>query len=79
MLLEIGLVFLGIIIIMLLGTPVAAAFCIGSIVMVALTGLDLGWVGSQAFNLVQSFVFLCFPHYVLLGSVVNISGVANRL
>ena len=79
MLLEIGLVFLGVIVIMLLGTPVAAAFCIGSIVMVALAGLDLGWVGSQAFNLVQSFVFLCFPLYVLLGSVVNISGVANRL
>lgn len=79
MLLEIGLVFLGIIVIMLLGTPVAAAFCIGSIVMVALAGLDLSWVGSQAFNLVQSFVFLCFPLYVLLGSVVNISGVAYRL
>jgi tripartite ATP-independent transporter DctM subunit len=79
MILQVGLVFLGVVIIMLFGTPIPVAFCAGAIVMVLLAGLDLAWVGSQAFNLVQSFVFLAFPLYVLLGTVVNLSGVAFRL
>lgn len=79
----IGILFLGILLLLYgIGTPVAIAMLTTSILMMVLpTGIDFNSViiNSRLFNGINSFTMLAFPFYVLLGRLLNSSGMTERL
>lgn len=80
---TVGVLFLGILLVLYgLGTPVAIAMLATSILMMALpTGIDFNSViiNTRLFNGINSFGMLAFPFYVLLGRLMNSSGMTERL
>ena len=79
MLLEIGLVLLGVVLLMILGLPVGLCFGAGGIVLLFISGMAPQWAISQTFHLLSSFAFLCLPLYMLLGATLGMSGMARRI
>ena len=79
MLAEIGLVFLGIITLMMIRVPVAMCFGAGALVLLAISGTDPVWALTQALHLKTAYVLLALPLYILLGVTVGASGMADRL
>ena len=79
MLLQIGLIFLGIVALMLIGLPVGLCFGAGAIILLPLAGIAPQWAMSQSFHLLSSFAFLCLPLYILLGTTLGFSGMARRI
>jgi len=76
---EIGLVFLGVIFLMVIRLPVAMSFAAGAIVLLAISGTNPVWATTQSLHLKCAYVLLAMPLYILLGAVVDVSGMANRL
>lgn len=78
-----AVLFLGILLVLYgIGTPIAIAMLATSIIMMALpTGIDFNSViiNSRLFNGINSFGMLAFPFYVLLGRLMNTSGMTERL
>ena len=79
MLIQLILIFLFMIFLMLTEMPIIFAFGVGTLVLLFLNHLDPVWAFSGAFNMLQSFVFLCLPLYILLGVIVDGTGVAKKL
>ncbi len=74
-----GLVFVLVIMISILGVPIAFSFGVGTIILFYVTGISPVWAFSTSFSLLSSFVFLALPMYILLGQIVNASGIAKVL
>lgn len=78
-----GGLFLGILLVLYgIGTPVAVAMLATSIVIMALPGgIDFNStvINSRLFNGINSFGMLAFPFYVLLGRLMNTSGLTEKL
>ncbi|QCS44947.1 TRAP transporter large permease [Natrinema versiforme] len=78
-----AVLFLGILLVLYgIGTPIAIAMLATSIIMMALpTGINFNSViiNSRLFNGINSFGMLAFPFYVLLGRLMNTSGMTERL
>ena len=79
MLLYIGLIFLGVVLIALLGVPIGFAFAIGAAVMLAVFSIEPQWALAQAFKFLQSYVLLALPLYLLLGILIDRAGIAERI
>jgi len=79
MLTSIIIAFVCVIFLMLLEVPVAFAFAIGTVALLFVNGIDPTMAFSGAFLILQSYVFLCLPLYILLGVVIDSSGIADRL
>jgi len=79
MLTQLAITFSIMIVFLILEVPVFYAFGLGTLFLVLINGIDPVWAFSSSFNMLQSFVFLCLPLYILLGIVVDGSGVAYRL
>ncbi|WP_323174521.1 TRAP transporter large permease [Natrialba sp. PRR66] len=66
-----------------LGVPVAIAMLSTSIVVMLVpgvgTGFDPGLINSRLFNGVNSFVLLAIPFYVLLGRLMNATGMTRDI
>ncbi|MEX5296357.1 TRAP transporter large permease [Kocuria sp. CPCC 205268] len=72
---------LAVLIIVLIGlrTPVGLAFLGPSILYMLLEGNSAGLGFRQAFNGVASFPLLAVPLFILLGSIANRAGIADRI
>ena len=68
-----------ILVIQLLGCPVAYAFGFGSIMFLIVTGGKLGAVALTAFESTASYSFLAIPLFIMAGELMTTSGIANRL
>jgi len=79
LLLTIGLVFIGLVILMVLGVPVGLCFAAGAIILLYAANVDPLWAIQQAFQLQQAYTFLALPLYVLLGSILSSAGMADRI
>ncbi len=79
MIIQLAIVFAIMIFIMMLEVPIFYAFGLGTLGLIFLNDIDPAWAFSGAFDMVQSFVFLCLPLYILLGILVDATGVATRL
>lgn len=64
---------------LVIGVPIAFAFGIGAVILLAVRGLDFIFVMPIAYNLMSSFLFLALPLYILAGSLMGVSGIADRL
>lgn len=76
---EIMLIFLGIILLMILGIPIAFAFAIGGFILLVLFDIEPLWATMQGLQMVSSFSLLAFPLYILMGQVLSNSGIAKRI
>ncbi|MCP3890113.1 MAG: TRAP transporter large permease [Desulfobulbaceae bacterium] len=79
MIAQLMIVFVIMIVIMMLEVPIFYAFGLGTFILIILNDIDPAWAFSGAFDMLQSFVFLCLPLYILLGILVDGSGVAKKL
>lgn len=79
MLTQLAIVFAIMLFIMMLEVPIFYAFGLGTLCLIFLNDIDPAWAFSGAFDTLQSFVFLCLPLYILLGILVDATGVATRL
>ncbi|MFC1931970.1 TRAP transporter large permease [Chloroflexota bacterium] len=79
MFVQIGLIFLAIVLLMILGIPVGIAFGAGALVMLFAGEVDPVWAIAQSLHLLSSYNFLVLPLYILLGSIIGISGMAQKL
>lgn len=68
-----------IIVLIALRTPVGLAFLGPSILYMLLEGNSAGLGFRQAFNGVASFPLLAVPLFILLGSIANRAGIADRI
>lgn len=68
-----------VIVLIALRTPVGLAFLGPSILYMLLEGNSAGLGFRQAFNGVASFPLLAVPLFILLGSVANRAGIADRI
>lgn len=64
---------------MLTGLPVAYAFLGGSLLFLVLTGGNLAPIAGIAFNSMNSFAYLAIPLFVLAGSLMSKSGIAEGI
>ncbi len=63
-----------------LGMPIAYAMFVSSIAYLVLTGRDVGLFSEQILNnLVDSFVLLAVPLFILAANLMNAGGVSERL
>lgn len=76
---ELLLVFLGVVILMILGIPIAFSFAIGGFILLIIFNIEPLWAMMQGLQLVNSFALLCFPLYVLMGAVISKAGIAKRI
>lgn len=70
---------LGIIVLLVIRVPVAYAFGIGSLAMIYFYGMDTGWVMISTISLLTSFPLLAIPLYILLGLLMETSGLVTRI
>jgi C4-dicarboxylate transporter DctM subunit len=73
------LVTIGVMLLMLAEVPVAFAFCLGSFLLAIIYGLDLPGLVMGAIRLLNAYIFLTLPLFILLGTLMNSSGLATRL
>ena len=76
---EIMLIFLGVILLMILGIPIAFAFAIGGFILLILFDIEPLWATMQGLQMVSSFSLLSFPLYILMGQILSNSGIAKRI
>ena len=79
MAIGVGVIFVLAITLAILGVPIALSFALGTIALMYMLNIDPVWAFSTAFHQLHSFVFLALPSYILLGQVVNRSGIAKEL
>jgi tripartite ATP-independent transporter DctM subunit len=75
---------LSFIVLMLLGTPIAVGLAVSAIVSVVLANWDTQWFGLLAvpqnfYSSVAKYPLLALPMFVLVGSIFDRSGVAQRM
>jgi len=72
-------VIIGTIIAMLIGVPVAFAFALAGFLLCSLYGIGITGAISAAFDRVSMFAIMALPLYILLGSLLNQGGLAEKL
>lgn len=73
------LVVLLMIILILLGLPVAFALGISSLVYLLVEGVDLSMVAQSLVRGVDSFTLLAVPFFLLVGELMNSGGITNKI
>lgn len=68
-----------VLVLIVLGVAVAAAFGLGALLYFAMTGGNPGQVPSVAFRTLDSFTFLAIPFFLLAGAIMQSGGVSRRL
>ncbi|MFC7319316.1 TRAP transporter large permease [Halobacillus campisalis] len=72
-------VLLVMILLILVGVPVAFSLGIASMVYLIAEGVDLGMVAQSMVRGVDSFTLLAVPFFLLLGELMNSGGITNRI
>ena len=77
---NIALLFLGMILFMLLGIPLAfSIIAISMIVMLAFTGIPMWQVAQRFFAGIDSFVLTAIPFFLLAGNIMNEGKITDKL
>lgn len=74
-----GIFFLALVVMMLLGVPVAFSLGIASAGYMAATGTSLAMVVQRMVNGANSFAMLAIPFFFMAGELMNISGVTDKI
>ena len=75
----VGIFFLTLIVLMLLGVPVAYALGISSAGYMLATGTSLAMIAQRMVNGANSFTMLAIPFFFMAGELMNISGVTDMI
>ncbi|OUQ77918.1 TRAP transporter large permease [Flavonifractor sp. An100] len=75
----VGIFFLTLIVLMLLGVPVAYALGISSAGYMLATGTSLAMIAQRMVNGANSFTMLAIPFFFMAGELMNISGVTDKI
>lgn len=75
----VGIFFLALIVLMLLGVPVAYALGIASAGYMLVDGTSLAMVAQRMVNGANSFTMLAIPFFFMAGELMNISGVTDKI
>lgn len=75
----VGIFFLALIALMLLGVPVAYALGIASAGYMLVEGTSLAMVAQRMVNGANSFTMLAIPFFFMAGELMNISGVTEKI
>jgi len=63
----------------LLGSPIAFSFGFGSLVYCILVNIDTVIIPQRIFVSTDKFTFLAIPFFLLVGNLMNVSGVTHRI
>jgi len=63
----------------LLGIPIAFSFGFGSLVYCMLVNIDTIVIPQRVFVSTDKFTFLAIPFFLLVGNLMNVSGVTHRI
>jgi len=75
----IAITFLIIIVLVLLNVPIGISIAIASFIYLVTEGISFAVVPQQMFEIVDSFPFLAFPMFMLVGSLMNAGGTSRRI
>ena len=75
----VGIFFLALIALMLLGVPVAYALGIASAGYMLVDGTSLAMIAQRMVNGANSFTMLAIPFFFMAGELMNISGVTEKI
>lgn len=75
----ISITFLIIVVLVLLNVPIGISIAIASFIYLLTEGISLAIVPQQMFEIVDSFPFLAFPMFMLVGSLMNAGGTSRRI
>ena len=75
----VGIFFITLIVLMLLGVPVAYALGISSAGYMLATGTSLAMIAQRMVNGANSFTMLAIPFFFMAGELMNISGVTDKI
>ena len=75
----ISVTFVIIILLALLNVPITIAIATASLIYLLTEGIPLVVVPQQMFEIVNSFPFLAFPMFMLVGSLMNAGGTSRRI
>lgn len=67
------------IILIIIGLPVAFALGISSLAYLMIEGIDLGMITQSLVRGVDSFTLLAVPFFLLVGELMNSGGITNRI
>ncbi len=73
------LVIMGVVALMVIKVPIGFAFGAGTLALILLYHMKLGWVIPSTFGLLTSFPLVAIPLFVFLGLLMQYSGLATRL
>lgn len=63
----------------LLRIPVAVSMCLGTIITMILSGVNMNIMGLAIFNGLNSFTFLAIPAFIIAGDIMSNTGISNTL
>ena len=66
-------------VLLLLRLPVAFAFAVGGITLCFVYGVSITGAITNAFSILTNFAILALPLFILLGTIINRSGLARQL
>jgi len=75
----ISITFLIIVVLVLLNVPIGISIAIASFLYLLTEGISLAIVPQQMFEIIDSFPFLAFPMFMLVGSLMNAGGTSRRI
>ncbi|MGP4105938.1 TRAP transporter large permease [Virgibacillus sp. L01] len=67
------------VLLIVLGMPVAFALGLSSLVYLVIEGVDLGMVAQSMVRGVDSFTLLAVPFFLLVGELMNSGGITNKI
>ncbi|MDQ2084273.1 TRAP transporter large permease [Xanthobacteraceae bacterium Astr-EGSB] len=76
---ELGIFFAVFVVLFLLGLPIAFAMITSTLAYALMADIDLGFLSTQMFAGLDSFVLLAIPLFILASEVMNTSSVAKRI
>lgn len=74
-----GLMFLLLILLLLLGLPVAIVLGVVSVIWLALAGLPLKMAASTVYTSMNLFVLMAIPFFIFAGEIMNKTGITDHL
>ncbi|MGN6286826.1 MAG: TRAP transporter large permease [Afipia sp.] len=76
---NLTLLFLSLIVMMILGAPIALAFLVSAVTYLLVVGMPLSVTSQMLVGGVHNYTLLAVPLYVLAGELMNSGGITRRL
>ena len=72
-------IILTMIVLLVIGVPVAFSIGIASLLYILLAGYDLSMVAQSMVGGIDSFTLLAIPFFLFLGSIMNTGGITDKI